>query len=107
MSSTRMGAIVPKRQVFVRAACVAIGMLGCSPKSGTHAPCPPVASVQPSATHMDASVMLPGITLPPTKAPPDAAILHPGEGGIRVGDLNAAKKIDILFMVDDSSSMSD
>jgi hypothetical protein len=46
--------------------------------------------------------MLPGI-----KKLPDASILHPGEGGIRVGDLNAAKKIDILFMVDDSQSMSD
>jgi hypothetical protein len=103
----RMGVIVPESRGFVRAVCVALGMLGCSPKSGTHpAGPPPVPSVQPGATHMDAGVMLPGIE-PPMKPPPDAAILHPGEGGIRVGDLNAAKKIDILFMVDDSSSMSD
>ncbi|HEX4338729.1 MAG TPA: hypothetical protein VH062_22640 [Polyangiaceae bacterium] len=51
----------------------------------------------------DAGPIFHGITEPP----PDATILHPGEGGIRIGDLAAAKKLDLLFMIDDSSSMGD
>jgi hypothetical protein len=51
---------------------------------------------------MDAGTFLPGI-----KGPPDAAIIHPGEGGISVGSLSGAKRIDLVFMLDDSVSMSD
>src|SRR5215471_8613221 len=82
---------------------VALCAVACSPKSGSSLVGPqPSASVDAGHSHVDASHLITGV-----KPPPDAEILHPGEGGIRTGDLNAAKKIDIVFMVDDSISMSD
>jgi hypothetical protein len=87
---------------------VALGALGafaCSPKTGSNAPFippPPPSAVDAGHGHADARPMIVGV-----KPPPDATIIHPGEGGIRTGDLGAAKKIDIVFMVDDSISMED
>ena len=75
----RRGKRAARGSGFVGAVWTVVGLLGCSPKSAPPQPTLPVASVQPSATPKDASVMLPGI-----KKLPDASILHPGEGGIRV-----------------------
>src|SRR5262249_49809134 len=75
----------------------------CSPQTDRGNPAPVASSADAghrAVPHKDASVLLPGI-----KGPPDAQIIHPGEGGIRAKALGSATKIDLLFMVDESASI--
>jgi len=97
------GSFHDRRRRSVAGLAVSLGVLSCSPKSGHSGPAAArLDAGHPVPVRIDSGTLIHGI-----KGPPDAALLRPGEGGIRLGDLNAAKKLDMVFMVDDSTSMAD
>src|SRR5260221_9004402 len=100
MAGGRFSALRSGAQVWLAAA--ALAAVSCSRKAGE----PPTSEGPVDGGHrsldMDARTLLPGIV-----GPPDAELFHPGEGGVRVSDLNRAEKVDLLFVVDDSVSMAD